>query len=79
MPPPASSQTSLPSHTGPMEREHLAALLLGARDEQMHDAGAQIETVQHHVARDHDRDQAEPQDLDHRAPPVAWQPLRSGP
>ena len=61
MPPAASSQTSLPSHTGPMARKHGAALVVGARDEQMDDAGAQIEAVEHHVRREHDGDNAEPE------------------
>jgi hypothetical protein len=64
VPPPASSQTSLPSQTGPM----LASVVRrSARcgKKQMQHADAEVEAVEHHVADDHHRNQPEPDETHH--------------
>ena len=42
-------------------RKHLPALRIRARDEQMQRPRAQIEAVENHVRREHDRRHAEPE------------------
>ncbi len=51
----------MPSQTGPMEARMDSALALGAADEEVDDAGAEVETVEDDVDGDHDGDEAEPE------------------
>ena len=73
VPPAASSQTSLPSQNGPIRREHLAPLVVGARDEAVQEAGAEIEAVEHTYVASITATGSVPE-LCHRRPPSAARP-----
>ena len=61
-----SSQTSLPSQTGPMEWRRVAALRVGLGDERVEGADAQVEPVEKCVAGDEHADQDVPDDAERR-------------
>ena len=64
-PPAAISQTSLPSQTGPIAASTVRRSLVGAGDEAMHNAGAEVEAVQHDIGGEHRRDDREPDRFHH--------------
>ena len=63
-PPATTSHTSLPSHTGPIVRSSVAALLVRARDERQQHPDAEVEALEQEVAGPEDGDQAEPEGLE---------------
>ena len=63
-PPATSSQTSLPSQTGPIVLEHRALLLGVAAEERQQHADAEVEPLEHEVARPENGEQTEPELLE---------------
>ena len=63
-PPATSSQTSLPSQTGPIVSSIVLALLGVAAEHRQQHADAEVEALEHEVARPEQREQTEPELLE---------------